>query len=197
MGLGAIESIVMSIGSENFWDAAGVIVSSGVVSSLVYIYMYIVDALVPGDVKNKIVWWNEGLPGNRVFSEIKKDNKDKRFTTQKVLEKYEAVFKEIENKDALERQEIENSAWYSAYQRNEKSAQVFVSNRDWLLCRDMCVMTLWIIIGSFLIFFIMKETMPCWLIIVFVIELIGTWWAARVKSRRYVYNVIAKDVYKS
>lgn len=197
IGVGFIDSIVTAIGKEDFWNAGGVIVSSGIVSSLTYIYTYIVDALVPGDAKNTIIWWKSGVPGNRVFSQIKQNNKDKRFTAQEVLEKYAAVYKSIEEAEKSEKKSVENSAWYGAYQRNEKSAQVFVSNRDWLLCRDMCVMTLWIIAGCLLMFWLLKKALPCWLVAVLVTELIGTWGAARVKSKRFVYNVIAKDVHNN
>lgn len=194
IGGGFVEAIITAIGTEDLWDTFGVILGSGVVSSLVYIYSYLVDALVPGEFKNMIIWWNKDLPGSRVFSEIKSNNKDMRFTTQTVLKKYEIVYKEIEDKPNDERKRIENSAWYGAYQRNENSAQVFISNRDWLLCRDMCVMTLWVIMGSILVFLFLKRSMPSWLVAALLLELIVTWKAARVKSERYVYNVIAKDV---
>ena len=196
LGLKYIDSILFAIGTENYGATLEFLTSSSLVSSLVYIYTYIIDALVPGDVKNIIIWWNKGIPGNRVFSEIKKNNKDKRFTTEEVLEKYKFVYNEIKKKTETERKNIENSAWYSAYQKNESSAQVFVSNRDWLLCRDMCVMTLWIIIGSILAFVSVKKMPPIWLLGVLIVEFIGTLIAARVKSIRFVYNVIAKDVHK-
>ena len=196
LGSKYVDYIIFAIGSENIGSTLEFLFSSSLVSSLVYIYTYIIDALIPGDVKNRIIWWNKGLPGNRVFSDIKNNNKDNRFTTEEVLEKYKSVYNEIREKSETERKNIENSAWYNAYQKNENSAKVFVSNRDWLLCRDMCAMTLWIIIGSVFVFITLRKMPPIWLISVLVFELLGTWGAARVKSKRFVYNVIAKDVRK-
>ncbi len=196
IGIGFVDSIVSAIGKKKIWDVAGVVVSSGAVSSLVYIYTYIIDALIPGDVKNKIIWWRKGLPGNRVFSEIKKKNKDTRFTAKEVMDKYNVVYENIDDKTEAERNRIENSAWYGAYQRNENSAQVYISNRDWLLCRDMCVVTLWVLAGIFFVFCAFKICIPCWLVLVVLAELVAMWIAARIKSKRFVYNVIAKDVHK-
>ena len=59
------------------------------------------------------------------------------------------------------------------------------------------MMTLWILVGMILTFCVCKVSIPCWLMMVMIIELIVTWLAARVKSERYVYNVIARDVHKN
>ena len=195
IGTGILGNLITAIGKENIWDAIDALIGSGVISALIYIYVFLIDCIVPGDVKNWIIWPKAGLPGNRVFSEIMQNNKDKRFTTQVVQRKYAGVYEEISESDSAMRKRIENSAWYAAYQRNEKSAQVFVSNRDWLLCRDMFVMTVWIIIGYIFALCFMRKSSPCWMNVVFLVELAATWAAAKIKSKRFVYNVIAKDLY--
>ena len=120
IGTGILGNLITAIGKENIWDAIDALIGSGVISALIYIYVFLIDCIVPGDVKNWIIWPKAGLPGNRVFSEIMQNNKDKRFTTQVVQRKYAGVYEEISESDSAMRKRIENSAWYAAYQRNEK-----------------------------------------------------------------------------
>lgn len=198
IGTRKIDSIVSAISEKNVWEAVEVFVGSGVISILVYAYVYIIDCLIPGEIKNSIIWKIKGMPGTRVFSEIRQNNKDWRFSKEIVFEKYSKVYKDIDKAEGGEKNKIENSAWYGAYQRTEKYASVYVSNRDWLLCRDMCVMTIWILLGFITISIILKTICSLrfiFLIIFILIEGLATWFAARNKGNRYVYNVIAKDVY--
>ena len=72
---------------------------------------------------------------------------------------------------------------------------VFVSNRDYLLCRDMTVSTVVIFILYFVMVFSFhvfefKVESVLYLLLIFII----TNWATRQKGKRYVNNVIVCDL---
>ena len=72
---------------------------------------------------------------------------------------------------------------------------VFVSNRDYLLCRDMTVSTVVIFILYFVMVFSFhvfefKIESVLYLLLIFII----TNWATRQKGKRYVNNVIVCDL---
>lgn len=45
---------------------------------------------------------------------------------------------------------IQNAEWYKIYRTHEEKPQAFVAQRDFLLCRDMNILTVFIMIGCFL-----------------------------------------------
>lgn len=91
---------------------------------------------------------------------------------------------------------MQNGSWYRIYQKYENQAQVYISQRDYLLLRDMTIMTLWIGVIHFLLSWFLKRSVPIELIKMLVAEFLLLWIAARVKGERFTYNVIAKDVAK-
>lgn len=204
LGTGQIQEIITATGTKNSWDAISAFINSGVIATLVYIYVYLIDSLIPGSIKDKLIWVRKGMPGTRVFSEIRKGHEDFRFSKEMALTKYKEVYREIDDAKGNDLKEseirkIENLAWYSAYQRNEKTAQVYVANRDWLLCRDMFMMTIWSIAGFAITVFFLHPN-PSYgfycSFIICLIELGVTWLVARIKGERFVYNVIAKDIHR-
>lgn len=62
----------------NIWKT---LIESALVSSIIYIYVFLLDSLIPGDIKQKVAYFHIGkLPGYTIFTKMKQNNKDDRFT---------------------------------------------------------------------------------------------------------------------
>ncbi|MBE6005381.1 MAG: hypothetical protein E7232_15135 [Lachnospiraceae bacterium] len=170
---------------------------SCILSSVLYVYLFLLDAIVPGDCKDKICMLCRKLPGETIFDDIRNGRiKDNRFTIQQFEEKYKAVFDELDKLELKNKYCLSNSTWYGIYKVWEFSPMVFVSNRDYLLCRDLCVATLWISIIYLALVLFSIIPFSCNVIITLLIEMILTNVAMRSKQKRFAVNVIATDIKK-
>ena len=171
--------------------------SSLLFSSIVSVFAYFSDSILRGDIKDKVVDLWRRRPGEVVFSEIKLKSKDVRFTREQAIEKYKDIYDAFPT-EKKEKYRYENSNWYKIYHKYRKAEKVYNSNRDYLLCRDMHIVTyvitiLYTVISLFTDF--TNLTIAC---IVFEIALlILTNIMAREKAKRFVYNVIAYDLQQS
>ena len=194
LGTGFVQSITQLLGEDNVWKAVAGLFDSSILSAVLYIYIFILDSIIPGEFKDKIIWPIRRLPGNWIFMDIKNNNKDERFTTEMALKMYSDLYQQIEvEKDKKKRAKIQNEFWYKLYQKYESRAQVFVSQRDFLLCRDMAVLMVWVFVGAVALS-LYRGGISCKLWSVLVVEFFVIWIAARVKGERFAYNVIAKDL---
>lgn len=161
------------------------------------IFVFVFDSIVQGKLKDRIIWPIKGLPGNRIFLDIAQKDKDERITKEMAQNVYKDIYEEIKaTKDKKKVAKMQNGSWYRIYQKYENQAQVYISQRDYLLLRDMTIMTLWIGVIHFLLSWFLKRSVPIELIKMLVAEFLLLWIAARVKGERFTYNVIAKDVAK-
>ena len=78
------------------------------------------------------------LPGEYIFTEIKAKNKDIRFTTEEALQRFSAIYSNIPT-NAREKRIYENSQWYKIYSKYREKPVIFISNRNYLLMRDIYV----------------------------------------------------------
>ncbi|MDE6432632.1 MAG: hypothetical protein K2L07_00210 [Lachnospiraceae bacterium] len=173
------------------------LISAGILSSILYTYVFIFDSIIPGNLKDIICNLHRPLPGEVIFEEMKKKVNDKRFTKEQVSEKYADVYEKLENLTKKEKRKASNSVWYAVYRKHENETKVFISNRDYLLCRDLCISTLYIglmyfVLCKFSIIAFNRE-----IVTMLIIELIATNIAMRSKQKRFVYNVIATDIHLS
>ncbi len=175
-----------------------VLVSSAVISSVIYIYVFILDSVVPASWKDNLVYAFIGRPGDTVFTDIRSGDLDARFTKEEAVEKYADVYSEIDSKSTeKEKHKIENSTWYSIYQKYEDKGTVFISQRDFLLNRDMSFITL-DIMAAYVAFSVLfgEINVRRDFLIVLVIEFVLTNLAARWRAKKFVLNVIAADIHK-
>lgn len=194
---GVINDIASLIGEDNLWKAIAELFESSILSSIVYIFVFVFDSIVQGKLKDRIIWPIKGLPGNRIFLDIAQKDKDERITKEMAQNVYKDIYEEIKaTKDKKKVAKMQNGSWYRIYQKYENQAQVYISQRDYLLFRDMTIMTLWIGVIHFLLSWFLKRSVPIELIKMLVAEFLLLWIAARVKGERFTYNVIAKDVAK-
>ncbi|WP_027437193.1 hypothetical protein [Lachnospira multipara] len=167
------------------------------VSSVVGVFVFILDSLYNTRIKEAITLAKFfKKPGMTIFTEIKQGNiNDYRINLKKAATKYKNIIENIPTGDA--KYNYENSEWYKIYNKHESSEKILVSQRDYLLCRDMCTATVTeaiiIIVGM-----IMGLVPKAWSIfIVLLIMYILTLIATHNKADRFCKNVIAQDLSKS
>lgn len=167
-------------------------------SSAIYVYVFLIDSLLPDGYKAKIVTLWSDLPGFTVFTNMKKEVKDGRFTKEQVLEKYNNIYErmdKINDSDKLKR--FENAEWYKIYQKHKESTKILVSNRDYLLCRDLCSISLLISIIYVVVTICFDMIVFNWSVLGFLfVEYIITKFGAKHKAKRLVMNVISEDINK-
>lgn len=74
----------------NIWKT---LIESALVSSIIYIYVFLLDSLIPGDIKQKMAYFHIGkLPGYTIFTKMKQNNKDDRFTHADIMKKYASIY---------------------------------------------------------------------------------------------------------
>ena len=171
-----------------------VIIDSAVLLAIWYSFVYLADALFPTNIKNKIVYFGSPLPGQTVFTRLSTKTVDERFTKEQIVEKYSDIINNFP-KSKKEKLYYENCKWYSIYNMHRDKTMVLVSNRDYLLCRDMTVS----VVVIFILYFVMVFAFHVFefkfeAFLYFVFAFLVTNLATRQKGRRYVNNVIACDL---
>lgn len=171
------------------------IVESAIFSSIIYIYVFLVDASFSNSFKQKVVFFPfMKAPGYTIFSRMQKKLKDNRFTIEDVREKYKEIYQNMPM-EKKKRQLYENAQWYKIYQRYQNKPKILIAQRDYLLCRDITVITA-VIAVIYLIFTLALKIFPISkkMLLVLVIEIIVADVATRNKATRFVHNVIAEDI---
>lgn len=173
------------------------LIGSTLISSIAYIYVYILDTVIPAEWKDKLVYLFTGRPGDTVFSMIKEKDNDSRFTKEEAEQKYADIYERIDNVSSIEeKHKVENSSWYKIYREHRDEGSVFNSQRDFLLNRDMSFMTIdLLIIYTVLAWFINEVEFSWKFFVLLVIEFLFTNIAARGRAKKFVMNVIAVDVH--
>lgn len=181
----------------SYKDIISALLGSALLSSVLYIYVFIFDSLVPSKWKDFIAYFPCGRPGNTVFTKIKDKNVDARFTQEDAKTKYKAIYDELDRiKDSKRRAAYQNSKWYGIYQSIETNETIALSQKDFLLNRDMCSITvviliIYVLIGKVSGFYSIQCNVIFWLVGEGAIINL----AAKSKAKRFVYNVIAKDIH--
>ena len=166
------------------------LITSALFGSIIYIYVFLADSVIPGNWKDRICF-PCGMPGSKIFKQIQDGRcQDERIDKAAVLEQYKDLYRKKDFESA------QNSFWMKIYRSHEKSTRIFVSQRDFLLCRDMTAMTVWVLLlycAAWILGFVAFD----WrIIVVFIVEGLFAWLAAKSKGWRYAYNVISEDLYK-
>jgi hypothetical protein len=162
------------------------------ISGTIFVFTFLSDSLFPSVLKEKLILYN--LPGKTIFSKIKEKNTDKHFAWKQTNEIYKSVYNNLP-KNKKERYIYENSEWYKIYNKHRDVMMVKISNRDFLVCRDIYFTTI-ITIILYLVFVIIFKVIIFdyryigYLLCMLVVSNIGT----RNKAKRLVYNVILYDI---
>lgn len=164
------------------------------VSSVVGVFVFILDSLYNTWIKEVITFEKFfKKPGMTIFTEIKQGNiNDFRINLEKAATKYKNIIENIPTGDA--KYNYENSEWYKIYNKHESSEKILVSQRDYLLCRDMCTATVTetiiVIVGMLMGLIPISWSIFKVLLVMYVLTLIAT----HNKADCFCKNVIAKDL---
>lgn len=169
-------------------------VSSGFISAIAYIYLFILDSLIAGNIKTTICNLGRKMPGEFIFEEIVNKNMDKRFMKEDAQKCYASTYSKLATLDKKVKCHFSNSAWYEIYKKHKSEPSIFHSNRDYLLCRDLCFSTLCLICIYLILVFLGILNFYMKTLICLLIELVFTNIATYSKSKRLAYNVIAADI---
>lgn len=135
---GSIQSVIIW-GIENSYDVWGTIIESALLSSILYIYVFIIDAVISGDTKFNICYFGkEKMPGYTIFSDMKTKLKDDRFSQEDVMSKYKEIYA---NMPETNKRKYENNNWYKLYDGCKDESKIYTSHKDYLLCRDLYMVT--------------------------------------------------------
>lgn len=183
--------------SNNYYNLFGVIVQSAIFSSVIYIYVFLLDSIIPGNYKFQIAYLPFGkMPACTIFSEMEKSIKDNRFTQEEALKKYAEIYEKMPE-DEVERDNYENSRWYSIYKKYESVEKIYIANKDFLLCRDITIITLMLAIlyGCSCVLHLLPFSWE--IIVLLIVEYVITNAAMRGKGKRLAYNVITEDIHSN
>lgn len=180
--------------SEDSWIVLFIrIIDSTLISSSIYVSAFLVDSLFDSALKYKLVYLFGHLPGETIFSSLKIKG-DIRFSNDKIFIRYKEIYDQLPT-NMKERYKYENDKWYEIYSKHRDKQMILISNRDYLLCRDLYIMTLVILCSYIFLVICFKQISLKWNGILYLVTmLIITNFATRVKGTRFVRNVIAYDI---
>lgn len=171
------------------------IVGLGAVGSAFYIYVLLLDAVYTPWMKEKCVHWCFPMPGCTVFEMIRKNQVDKRFTSEQAQKYYVEIYEGLDKLPCNNKKYVyQNSRWYSIYDKYKNRGSVWNSNRCYLLCRDICVATINLLVASIVVSKIFDINIPSGFFVYLSISYLVVAWSARAQAKRLVYNVIACDI---
>ena len=175
----------------NIWKT---LIESALVSSIIYVFL--LDSLIPGDIKQKVAYFHIGkLPGYTIFTKMKQNNKDDRFTHADIVKKYASIYSNMPV-GKKEKGKYENAQWYKIYNNYKNESKILIANRDFLLSRDLTIITIMLIIIYFILIGLKIIVFSKTIVTVMLIELIVSNISMRGKATRLAYNVISEDIYK-
>ena len=189
---------VLPIDGSSIQDIVQDFVNSAVISVIGYVFVFIANEVIPDDVKYRIIWPIGGVPGNRIFTRIRDKDDDSRFSREDASEAYKDIYQRIGKETNRKRQaKLQNSSWYEIYRRYKSTTQILVANRDFLLCRDMTAMTVWIMVGYIMMLLYLQERPSANVLVFILVEFAAVRLSASNRGWRLVYNVIAMDIASS
>ncbi len=185
------------VSENNYMKLIISILNSSLFSGIIYSLCIVFDSLIPSKIKDYFVYWWWHKPGETIFSRMYNNKIDDRFTSEDAKEKYSDIFNGLQSiKDKIKKKEYENSKWYGIYRLHEEEMKVLIAQRDFLLCRDMALVSMatlaiYIIFASILDFLTVKVSPIIYLVLMYLITML----AANVKGKRFANTVISCDLH--
>lgn len=177
---------------------ANQLITTILASGVIYLFTYLSDAIISSYLKDKMIYLFGIIskPGECIFSQIQKNCIDDRISKEKASKIYKNVYRNMP-KDKKKRKKYEHLNWYSIYSMYREEKMIEISHREYLMTRDLVTVTISIFI-IYTVLSILKLTtwnykFAILLIILIAINIVST----NIKSKRFVYNVIAIDMTKA
>ena len=137
------------------------------------------------------------LYGETIFTKIEKGKvSDIRIDIDEAKQSYKDIIR-CKNKvsDDKTRRKYENKEWYKIYKKYDGKDDVNQTQADYLLCRDMFVISMFGLISYFILIFIGDDIIFSGTFICIILCLgFISWCGMRNKMKRFVLTVIATDL---
>lgn len=171
------------------------ILNTTIIFAVIFCFILVTDSLFSSKIKLSLLYvCFSRLPGETIFSDMRSKNIDERFTKEQAITKYSQIYENLPT-ILKERYRFENSKWYSIYNKHRDVTMIAISNRDYLLCRDIYFSTLSMIVLYALLTFAFNILVLDYRYILYLFAmLVLTNIATRYKGKRFVCNVIAIDI---
>lgn len=172
------------------------IISISIFSTTVYVFTFIIDSIIPANLKVFLVFLWKKKPSATIFSQILNNCKDDRFNIEKAKTKYKGIYDKIKKEKQFSKDQT--PLWYEIYNKYRDNPIVYGSNRDYLLLRDLHSQVIVLIIIYIMLIFTTR-IIPfsinylIYLFVILVLLNVG----ARIQGNRMVYTVIALDLNES
>lgn len=189
------------MGSMTANSFLGLLINSGIIGSFIYCYVFIIDSVIPSEWKDYIIYFGKNKrPGNTIFSDIENGKvKDDRFSKDDAKSFYSNIYCQVDDNQRTdqENRKFENKEWYKIYLKYQNETKILVLNRDYLLCRDIAMMSVSLMIVYFILAFLFTLTINIRLVIFLGFEFVICREAAKSKAQRMANTVIAEDLGKN
>lgn len=171
------------------------ILESALVGSIITIFAYIFDALVSTKAKDEMVFLGGIIPqaGQVIFDKIQEPGFDKRFTVLSAEKAYRNIIDKMPT-DKAEKRRYQNEQWNQIYNNYRKEKMIEVSNRDYLMSRDIFISTGLYVICYLVFCLIAWRHVNIRFLVMMLCLLVFTRIGIGNKARALVSNVIAKDL---
>lgn len=192
-----VESNILSFGEKESISISDISSILGVtaVSSAIYIYTFILDSVIPAQVKVFLVFLWRRQPSCTIFTDMERKLGDDRFKLEDAKKKYRHIYKRIKSEsDSFDQTPL----WYEIYNKHRNNTIVFGSNRDYLLLRDMHSQTIIMIFAYLLLWWFSGLLVFSWKFLLYLVIMTGLLnVGARVQGKRMVYNALSVDLNES
>lgn len=196
--IGGYEAEILKNANTIWISLAMKFISVGLFSVLPYVFVFLMDSLISSEMKYRICYFPFGKkPGYTIFSQQREKNVDDRFTKEQMLRKYRAIYQKIDKiRRKNEKELFENSSWYQIYEKYREDSMIFNANRDYLLCRDLCVMSYSVSALYFLLCLLGLTALKISLVAFLFLEICATGIMFRIKGKRLALNVLTLDIHR-
>lgn len=180
----------------DFYNYIAKLIQGGVLGSVFYIFVLLLDSLYTPKLKSLLVHWCNGLPAYTAFSGLLNGTyRDPRINIEEAKEKYKDIFSQLDDlKNKSERKYFENAAWYKIYSHHKDNGAIRDANRSYLAYQDMSIASINMLILYLIISGLLRFPITCQPVIILIVLYFLTRFAARNKGKRLITNTFACDL---
>ena len=187
-------SDILKLDFDKMIELATAIVSSTLTSSVIGVMSFVFDSIFSDELKSKLLYFGFKRPGECVFENIKNKHCDFRYTKERAMDAYKEIYENMPN-DKKRKKAYQNDQWYKIFSKHQDFIMVSNSHRDYLLCRDIYFATIMVVVFYVLISILLVKVTFSWKLLVFeFVLLLVSNFATRQRGKRFVSNVIARDL---
>lgn len=172
------------------------ILSFSILSIVIYIVIFLIDSLIPGDIKWNLVYFHGRRPAEVIFEEIKKEKeKDARYSVEQLEARCKKIYELLDKCDEKEKYKKSTSEWYRLFTKYENKEKITNAKRDYVITRDMYISILFLAAFSIIVkIFAITHYVTYRFIVVEIVEILLLRKAVKARGKRLCRNVVAVHI---